>query len=249
MSDISFADVDNVDSPIADALLGTPLFAWSGRTGDALSCNLEALLPIRGDADGGGIGAGVDPRSVNERETELARESAGVDTEATNDPERDIDKDDIGRRSRGGEGAGYTLSTTSSPRMSLLIPSPVNVPHPTYYAARLDDDDKDLDVISRSQDFVSNVSTRALIFIQAEEPVGLMCFVGVGLGEVSTCNVIVEQGQKLCKGTELGQFHFGGSTHCLIFRRGLTVKPLDQDGEDLVGSKVRVGKDILTVTK
>ncbi|KAI5989662.1 Phophatidylserine decarboxylase-domain-containing protein [Pisolithus orientalis] len=124
-----------------------------------------------------------------------------------------------------------------------------SVPHPTYYAARLDDDDKDLDVISRSQDFVSNVSTRALIFIQAEEPVGLMCFVGVGLGEVSTCNVIVEQGQKLCKGTELGQFHFGGSTHCLIFRRGLTVKPLDQDGEDLVGSKVRVGKDILTVTK
>lgn len=106
MSDISFADVDDVDSPIADALLGTPLFAWSGRTGDALSCNLEALLPIRGDADGGGIGVGVDPRSVNERETELARESAGVDTEATNDPERDIDKDDIGRRSRGGEGAG-----------------------------------------------------------------------------------------------------------------------------------------------
>ncbi|KAI5989193.1 Phophatidylserine decarboxylase-domain-containing protein [Pisolithus orientalis] len=122
-------------------------------------------------------------------------------------------------------------------------------PPPTYYAACLDDDNTDLDVISRSQDFVSNVSTRALIFIQAEEPVGLMCFVGVGLGEVSTYNVVVKEGQELKKGDELGQFHFGGSTHCLIFQPSLTVTKIDQDGKDLEGSKVRVGKDILTVTK
>ncbi|KAI6102106.1 Phophatidylserine decarboxylase-domain-containing protein [Pisolithus sp. B1] len=122
-------------------------------------------------------------------------------------------------------------------------------PPPTYYAACLDDDHKDLDVVSRSQDFVTAISTRALIFIQADEPVGLMCFVGVGLGEVSTCNVVVREGQVLKKGDELGQFHFGGSTHCLIFQPGLTVAPIDQEGKDLVGSKVRVGKDILTVTK
>ncbi|KAI6034810.1 phosphatidylserine decarboxylase-like protein [Pisolithus marmoratus] len=94
-------------------------------------------------------------------------------------------------------------------------------PPPTYYAACLDDDHVDLDVVSRSQDFVTAISTRALIFIQAEEPVGLMCFVGVGLGEVSTCNVVVKEGQVLKKGDELGAFHFGGSTHCLIFRPGL----------------------------
>ncbi|KAI6034808.1 Phophatidylserine decarboxylase-domain-containing protein [Pisolithus marmoratus] len=127
-------------------------------------------------------------------------------------------------------------------------------PPPTYYAACLDeaplnpDRKPDLDVISRSQDFVTAISTRALIFIQAAEPVGLMCFVGVGLGEVSTCNVVVKESQVLKKGDELGQFHFGGSTHCLIFRPGLTVTPIDQDGNDLVGSKVRVGKDILIVT-
>ncbi|KAI6102172.1 Phophatidylserine decarboxylase-domain-containing protein [Pisolithus sp. B1] len=120
-------------------------------------------------------------------------------------------------------------------------------PPPTYYAACLDDDHTDLDVVSRSQDFVTAISTRALIFIQADEPVGLMCFVGVGLGEVSTCNTVVREGQVLKKGDELGAFHFGGSTHCLIFRPGLTVTPVDQDGNDLVGSKVRVGKDILTV--
>ncbi|KAI6034807.1 phosphatidylserine decarboxylase-domain-containing protein [Pisolithus marmoratus] len=122
-------------------------------------------------------------------------------------------------------------------------------PPPTYYAACLDDNHTDLDVVPRSQDFVTAISTRALIFIQAEEPVGLMCFVGVGLGEVSTCNVIVKEGQVLKKGDELGQFHFGGSTHCLIFQPGLTVRPIDQDGKPLEGSKVRVGKDILTITK
>ncbi|KIO14506.1 hypothetical protein M404DRAFT_928233 [Pisolithus tinctorius Marx 270] len=122
-------------------------------------------------------------------------------------------------------------------------------PHPTYYTACLDDNKRDQDVVSRSQDFVSNISTRALIFIQAEEPVGLMCFVGVGLGEVSTCNMVVRQGQRLEKGAELGQFHFGGSTHCLIFRPGLTVMPIEQDGKPLVKSKVRVGKDILTITR
>ncbi|KIO14490.1 hypothetical protein M404DRAFT_85235, partial [Pisolithus tinctorius Marx 270] len=96
-------------------------------------------------------------------------------------------------------------------------------PHPTYYAACLDNNRTDLDVVSRSQDFVSAISTRALIFIQAEEPVGLVCFVGVGLGEVSTCKIVVKEGDLLEKGSKLGDFHFGGSTYCLIFRPGLNV--------------------------
>ncbi|KAI6155706.1 phosphatidylserine decarboxylase [Pisolithus tinctorius] len=132
-----------------------------------------------------------------------------------------------------------------------------NQPPPTYFAGRWDDE-LDPDVITRSQDFVTAISSRALIFIQAEEPVGLMCFVGVGLCEVSTCEITVREGQKLKKGDQLGMFHFGGSTHCLVFRGGLTVTPIPQPGKDddgnaievpLVGSKVRVGKDILTVAK
>ncbi|KAI6100729.1 hypothetical protein EDD16DRAFT_1654063 [Pisolithus croceorrhizus] len=76
-----------------------------------------------------------------------------------------------------------------------------------------------------------------------------MCFVGVGLGEVSTCNIMVREGQRLEKGDELGQFDFGGSIHCLIFRSGLPVSPNPQGEDDrpLVRSKVRVGKDILRV--
>ena len=95
----------------------------------------------------------------------------------------------------------------------------------TYYAARLDND-PDPDVISRSQDFVTNIATRALIFIESDNPViGLMCFVAVGLGEVSTCEIGVKVGTRLKKGDPLGAFHFGGSTHCLIFRPQTCVRP------------------------
>ncbi|KAL4062142.1 phosphatidylserine decarboxylase-like protein, partial [Scleroderma citrinum] len=104
----------------------------------------------------------------------------------------------------------------------------------TYYAARLlnppsaDPDpcppptppspDADPDPVSRSMDFVSQISTRALIFIEADNTdLGLVCFVGVGLGEVSSCNIAVTKGQHLAKGDEIGQFHFGGSTFCLLF--------------------------------
>ncbi|KAI5997823.1 phosphatidylserine decarboxylase-like protein [Pisolithus orientalis] len=94
-----------------------------------------------------------------------------------------------------------------------------------YYAARLDND-PDPDVVSRSQDFVTAIAARALIFIESDNPViGLMCFVAVGLGEVSTCAVTVKEGDRLKKGDELGSFHFGGSTHCLVFRPQTPLKP------------------------
>ena len=95
----------------------------------------------------------------------------------------------------------------------------------TYYAARLDND-LDPDVVSRSQDFVTNIATRALIFIECDNPaIGLMCFVAVGLGEVSTCEISVRVGARLKRGDPLGAFHFGGSTHCLVFRPQTCLMP------------------------
>ncbi|KAI5995750.1 Phophatidylserine decarboxylase-domain-containing protein [Pisolithus orientalis] len=90
-------------------------------------------------------------------------------------------------------------------------------------------------------DFVTVISSRALIFVQADEPVGLICFVGIGICEVSACGITVNEGQVLKKGDELGMFHFGGSTQCLVFRGGVAVSPIDQDGNDLAGSKAWVG--------
>jgi phosphatidylserine decarboxylase len=43
----------------------------------------------------------------------------------------------------------------------------------------------------------------------------------VGMAEVSTCDITVAVGQHVNKGDQLGMFHFGGSTHCLIFRPGV----------------------------
>ncbi|KAG9123002.1 hypothetical protein FRC07_000367 [Ceratobasidium sp. 392] len=70
-----------------------------------------------------------------------------------------------------------------------------------------------------SQGYLTSVATRGAIYIQADNPeIGLMVLLAVGMSEVSTCDITVSEGQKVKKGDELGMFHFGGSTYCLIFR-------------------------------
>lgn len=69
-----------------------------------------------------------------------------------------------------------------------------------------------------SQGYITETATRGLIFIEADNPdIGLMCFMAVGMAEVSTCDIRVFEGQHISKGDEIGMFHFGGSTHCLFF--------------------------------
>ncbi|KAI1174400.1 Phophatidylserine decarboxylase-domain-containing protein [Nemania sp. FL0916] len=75
-----------------------------------------------------------------------------------------------------------------------------------------------------SQAYLTALATRAVVFIQADNPdIGLMAFVAVGMDEVSTCEITVQQGQRVEKGEQLGMFHFGGSSHCLLFRDGVDV--------------------------
>jgi phosphatidylserine decarboxylase len=70
-----------------------------------------------------------------------------------------------------------------------------------------------------SQGYLTAVATRAVIYIKADNPkIGLMAFMGVGMSEVSTCETTVKEGQRVKKGEQLGMFHFGGSTYCLLFR-------------------------------
>ncbi|KAK7461444.1 hypothetical protein VKT23_008622 [Stygiomarasmius scandens] len=91
---------------------------------------------------------------------------------------------------------------------------------------------------TQSQPYLSAVATRALIFLE-NSTVGEMVMIPVGMVEVSTCEfnkTILDQmkvdpqdptGQtwipkgnrvEVSKGDELGMFHFGGSTHCLVFQ-------------------------------
>jgi len=74
---------------------------------------------------------------------------------------------------------------------------------------------------NNSQGYIAHIATRALIFIQAPDPIGLMCVVPVGMAEVSSCVVTVKEGEAVKKGDQIGYFQFGGSTHCLVFRKGV----------------------------
>jgi phosphatidylserine decarboxylase len=98
---------------------------------------------------------------------------------------------------------------------------------------------------NNSQGYIAHVATRALVFIEADDPaIGLLCLMPVGMAEVSSCLLVDEsgkqlkEGQHLTKGDQVGYFQFGGSTHCLVFRPGaissfeLQAIPMGENGED-----------------
>ncbi|EKG11070.1 Phosphatidylserine decarboxylase-related protein [Macrophomina phaseolina MS6] len=108
--------------------------------------------------------------------------------------------------------------------------------------------DIDLGGETTSQGYLTAVATRAIIFIEADNPeIGLMCFLGVGMTEVSTCEITAKEGQHVKKGDEIGMFHFGGSTHCLMFRHGLDVRNFPQPGRSdnvpVRGKLAVIGRD------
>ena len=75
-----------------------------------------------------------------------------------------------------------------------------------------------------------------------------MAFISVGMAEVSTNEVTVTAGQRVRKGDQLGMFHFGGSTHCLVFQRGVRLR-FDLHGQrpGLHSSNIPVNARLATV--
>lgn len=75
---------------------------------------------------------------------------------------------------------------------------------------------------NNSQAYIAQVAARAVIFIQADDQdIGLMGFVAVGMCECSSNEITVAEGQTVHAGEQIGMFHYGGSTHCLLFRKGV----------------------------
>jgi len=102
-----------------------------------------------------------------------------------------------------------------------------------------------------SQGYITHVATRAMIFIEASNPdIGLMCVLLVGMAEVSSCEITVYQGEHVKKGSQLGMFHFGGSTHCLLFRPGVNLE-FDLHGQKagLESGNIPVNAQIATVIR
>ena len=74
------------------------------------------------------------------------------------------------------------------------------------------------------QAWLASVGTRGIVIIEADNPaIGLVGFIAIGMVEVSTVELTVSEGQHVGKGDEIGMFHFGGSSHCLLFQRGVVV--------------------------
>lgn len=75
---------------------------------------------------------------------------------------------------------------------------------------------------NNSQGYIAHVATRAIIFIEADRAeIGLIAVIPIGMAEVSSCRVTVREGQHITKGDQIGYFQFGGSTHCVVFRKGV----------------------------
>jgi len=99
----------------------------------------------------------------------------------------------------------------------------------TYYlenaAEGIYSEDPDEAAPDASQPFITSINARAVVFIKADnKDIGMMALVFVGMSEVSSCEITVVEGQRVAKGDELGMFHFGGSTHCLVFQPGVKLK-------------------------
>ena len=102
-----------------------------------------------------------------------------------------------------------------------------------------------------SQGYISELATRAVIYIEADNPdIGLMCFVAIGMAEVSTCEITVYDGQHVNKGDQTGMFHFGGSTHCLLFGPHVDIE-FDLHGQTpgLDTHNINVNEKIATVKR
>ena len=101
----------------------------------------------------------------------------------------------------------------------------------TYYSENayqgfINPDGPDPNAPNNSQPYLSAVATRGIIFIQADDPIiGLMAIVFIGMAEVSSCEFLVQANQRVTKGQMIGMFHFGGSTHCMVFRKSTNLQP------------------------
>jgi phosphatidylserine decarboxylase len=78
---------------------------------------------------------------------------------------------------------------------------------------------------TESQPYLGHVAARA-IFIFEHASCGYIALICIGMVEVSTCviepNFIVGEGSEpvsITRGTEIGHFEFGGSTHMMVFQR------------------------------
>lgn len=133
------------------------------------------------------------------------------------------------RRSRGQAYQGFLSATHyhrwNAPLDGKLVRSWVQPG--TYFAQRpAQGEDEGTWEGTESQPYLGHVAARA-IFVFEHPTCGYVALICIGMVEVSTCVIeppfIVDQGAapvNITRGTEIGHFEFGGSTHMMIFQKG-----------------------------
>ncbi|TFK70775.1 hypothetical protein BDN72DRAFT_958610 [Pluteus cervinus] len=125
----------------------------------------------------------------------------------------------------------------------------------TYYAAVSGSEDPvGGGALVNSQSFLTAVAARAIFYINATSPpIGLVAFMAVGMAEVSTCHVTVRENTQVTKGQELGMFHFGGSSHILIFNKDTQLSWLqgivDAGGNPVANLPVKINTGIAVASR
>lgn len=140
---------------------------------------------------------------------------------------------DLAELFRGGQAYQGFLSATHYHRWNAPLDGEIVrswVEPGTYFAQRPGQgEDRGTWEGTQSQPYLPQVATRA-IFIFKHPAVGFVALICVGMVEVSTCVIrpgfaIPEGGAPLpiTRGTEIGHFEFGGSTHMMIFQKDKVV--------------------------
>ena len=120
---------------------------------------------------------------------------------------------------------------------------------PGSYYSQTYDIQNDYASPNMSQGYITHVAARALVIIEAKnKDIGYLGFISVGMSEVSSNEVTAKVGTEIKKGGPLGMFHFGGSTHCLLFRHGLKVDFFLGQEPGLDAHNIQLRKKIATVS-
>ena len=140
-----------------------------------------------------------------------------------------LNMSDLAKRFHGGTVYQAFLSATSYHRWHSPVSGTIyktELVDGSYYSATHDIQDSPASAnICMSQGYLAQVAARGIIYIQADNPdIGLMCFVSIGMSEVSSNEITVKEKDRVKKGDQLGMFHFGGSTHLLIFRPEVNIE-------------------------
>ncbi|NIU56345.1 MAG: phosphatidylserine decarboxylase [Phycisphaerae bacterium] len=78
----------------------------------------------------------------------------------------------------------------------------------------------DLSAGTKSQGYEAMVNTRALIIIE-NPAIGKVAVLPIGITEISSITIMVQEGQQVQKGAELGYFSYGGSSLALVFQANI----------------------------